>query len=127
VRAASVLARLGRGRLLLVHVERRRTLNARVGRAGRDGRGRLRTRRVLRRALREVDPRVPTETELRYGDAAEELLAAADAVDAELLVLGTRGRRPVNATLLGSVTRTAMRRATRPVLVTPRFTPGRES
>jgi len=53
---------------------------------------------------------------LKTGDAREVIPAIAESVDADLIVMGTHGRRGLSRALLGSVTETVMRTATRPVL-----------
>ncbi|MBP2249884.1 nucleotide-binding universal stress UspA family protein [Halarchaeum solikamskense] len=55
--------------------------------------------------------------ELRHGDPAETVVAHADEVDADLLVLGTRQRPEEYRALLGSVTDRVLRLATRPAIV----------
>ena len=56
---------------------------------------------------------------VRSGDPAPTLLAIADDVDADLVVVGTRGRGGPADLLLGSVARTVADRARRPTLVVP--------
>jgi len=51
------------------------------------------------------------------GNPAEAIAKLADEVDADLVVLGSRGRGRVAGTLLGSVSRGVLDRAHRPVLV----------
>ena len=55
-------------------------------------------------------------TELRRGVPADELLAYASNVDAELLAMGTRGQAIGSADLLGSTTARVVRRSRVPVL-----------
>ena len=55
--------------------------------------------------------------ELVEGHAAEALLDAAS--DADLLVVGERGRRGLRAALLGSITTEVLHRSERPVVVVP--------
>ena len=56
---------------------------------------------------------------VRPGDPAATLLALADEVEADLLVVGTRGRGGPDELLLGSVARTVADRARQPTLVVP--------
>jgi nucleotide-binding universal stress UspA family protein len=56
---------------------------------------------------------------VRSGDPAATLLEVADDVDADLVVVGTRGRGGPAELLLGSVARTVADRARRPTLVVP--------
>jgi nucleotide-binding universal stress UspA family protein len=61
----------------------------------------------------------PQATTLLSGEPpADAILSAADQVDADLIVLGTRGRSGVARALLGSTAEKVTRHATRPVLTT---------
>jgi nucleotide-binding universal stress UspA family protein len=51
------------------------------------------------------------------GDAADGILSAAEAEDADLIIVGTRGRSGVERSLLGSVSDQVVRRSRCPVLV----------
>lgn len=51
------------------------------------------------------------------GDAADEIVAYADMIDADLIVIGSRGRGAVKGLLLGSVSQAILHEARRPVLV----------
>jgi nucleotide-binding universal stress UspA family protein len=55
--------------------------------------------------------------ELISGDTVDEILAVADAKDADLIVVGSSGKGVVTSTLLGSVSRGVVAGAERPVLV----------
>ncbi|MCL2450637.1 MAG: universal stress protein [Polyangiaceae bacterium] len=59
---------------------------------------------------------VPVEALLKSGDPRDVIHAVADDVDASMIVMGTHGRRGIARTLLGSVTESVIRSATRPVL-----------
>jgi nucleotide-binding universal stress UspA family protein len=56
------------------------------------------------------------EVMLRTGDARDVILRTADEVSANLIVMGTHGRRGVRRALLGSVAESIVRTATCPVL-----------
>jgi nucleotide-binding universal stress UspA family protein len=69
-------------------------------------------------ALRELaQAGVDAHLEIRGGDAADEIVAAAHSTRAGLLVMGSRGRSAVGGLLLGSVSQDVAARATCPVLL----------
>jgi nucleotide-binding universal stress UspA family protein len=75
---------------------------------------------LLEAAARDIRRRgVGVQVVLRSGEPASTLLALADDVDADLVVVGTRGRGGPADMLLGSVARTVADRAGRPTLVVP--------
>lgn len=51
------------------------------------------------------------------GDTVDEIVAVAGALDADMIVIGSRGRGTVASALLGSVSRGVLDKAKRPVLV----------
>jgi nucleotide-binding universal stress UspA family protein len=57
------------------------------------------------------------KAELLTGNAADAIVAYADSVAADLIVVGSRGHGAIAGALLGSVSRNVLREATRPVLV----------
>ncbi len=59
------------------------------------------------------------ETSIRLGAPAEVLLDEAERLDADLIVVGTRGRGGLVELLLGSVSRSVAARSTRPVAIVP--------
>lgn len=66
-------------------------------------------------------------THVRVSDAREAIVQLASDVDADLVVLGTHGRRGVSRLLMGSVAESVVRTAPCPVLVVrPRGTPASE-
>jgi nucleotide-binding universal stress UspA family protein len=60
---------------------------------------------------------VSYELERFSGETVETIIALADTKNADLIVLGSRGRNAVASALLGSVSHGVVRRASRPVLV----------
>jgi nucleotide-binding universal stress UspA family protein len=57
------------------------------------------------------------EGRVEFGEPAPRLAATADELDAELIVVGARGRRPAGVALLGSVSQDLAAEETRPVMV----------
>jgi nucleotide-binding universal stress UspA family protein len=77
------------------------------------------------------DYSVPAATKLLVGDPADEIVAYADSLAADLIVIGSRGLGTVGRMILGSVSRAVLRETRRPVLVVreveaPRMTTGFE-
>jgi nucleotide-binding universal stress UspA family protein len=85
----------------------------------------LRERHVAeadRRPLRDAEENaclqdVPADTVLARGDAIAGIVSTADAIDADVIVVGSRGHGGLTSALLGSVSRGVMRRTRRPVVV----------
>jgi nucleotide-binding universal stress UspA family protein len=59
---------------------------------------------------------VPVRAVVKEGDASRTIVEAADELGAELIVMGTHGRRGLPRALLGSVAERVVRTATCPVL-----------
>jgi nucleotide-binding universal stress UspA family protein len=68
--------------------------------------------------LPREDLDLDSELDILFNDPVEGLLAAARHVD--LLVMGSRGRGPVRAAILGSVSHSVSRQAPCPVVILPR-------
>jgi nucleotide-binding universal stress UspA family protein len=60
---------------------------------------------------------VPASMEIREGDAAHEIVVAAEAASADLVVVGSRGLTGLDRFLLGSVARNVAKHCRQPVLV----------
>jgi nucleotide-binding universal stress UspA family protein len=78
--------------------------------------GQLPTGSMAQDSLRTSGIRVETAT--RFGDPAEQILRAADEIDADMIVLGGRKRSPLGSLLFGSVSQAVTLDATRPVVIT---------
>jgi len=68
---------------------------------------------------------VTAGTALLRGDPIMEIVRHAEAIDADLIVVGSRGHGAIVSALLGGVSRGILRASTRPVLIV-RATPVRE-
>ena len=60
---------------------------------------------------------IEATTVMLRGDAVDEIVAYADTIDAELIVVGSRGHGAIASALLGSVSRGVLHESRRPVLV----------
>ncbi len=72
-----------------------------------------------------LDEAVPARAHLRMGRAADGMLAVADELTSDLIVVGSHGRGAIGKTFLGSVSDELLRRSARPVLVVPPEAPAR--
>lgn len=57
------------------------------------------------------------ETKLLKGSPADEIVAYADSIEADLIVVGSRGHGAFTSALIGSVSRGVLRESRRPVLI----------
>ena len=64
-----------------------------------------------------AEKRVDVKTKLLQGNPADEIVAFADTIDADLIVVGSRGHGAIASALLGSVSRGVLHLSRRPVLV----------
>jgi nucleotide-binding universal stress UspA family protein len=60
---------------------------------------------------------VRIETKLLKGKPADEIVAYGDSIDADLIVVGSRGHGAFTSALIGSVSRGVLRESRRPVLI----------
>jgi nucleotide-binding universal stress UspA family protein len=60
---------------------------------------------------------VPYKLERISGDTVDEIVAVADSLDVEMIVIGSRGRGPFTSKLLGSVSQGVLSETRRPVLI----------
>lgn len=107
IRAARELARQRRAAVVVQYVDPIFESAASAQRFVRDIVGRLRGDGVL----------AWTAGPAGVGHVASQIAAAAERVDADVIVVGSRRRRELAALVLGSVTRELVRRTTRPVLL----------
>ena len=68
---------------------------------------------------RAAENGIEAETHLVAGDAATEICRLADKRQASLIVMGSRGHRPLAAALLGSVAAHVLQHAHCPVMIVP--------
>lgn len=71
---------------------------------------------ILDRARTSIGPEVRVDQVIREGDAGPEIVAAAREWEADLIVMGTRGRGRLTNFILGSTAETVVREAHCPVL-----------
>jgi nucleotide-binding universal stress UspA family protein len=60
---------------------------------------------------------VEVKAELLKGNPADEIVAFADTIDADLIVVGSRGHGAIASAVIGSVSRSVLHESRRPVLV----------
>jgi nucleotide-binding universal stress UspA family protein len=73
---------------------------------------------MLDDATRLADARgIDSNVEIAAGDPVAQIISHADSIDADLIVVGSRGQHEVAGSLLGSVSSGVLHKAPRPVLV----------
>lgn len=78
----------------------------------------------MRRFTAQMPPEVPVDLHLQEAsDIHREILGQAEAVHADLIVIGSHGRSGFERLLLGSVTEKVLRKAPCPTMVVPRRAP----
>lgn len=115
---AQMLARHGGGRLILVRaalakpyaVDAERPDSAELIRWARE---------YLVEVANRVDPEVPTETAVLYGEAADVILSVCRAEQADLLVMSSHGESGISRWVAGTVADRVLRSAEVPVLLVP--------
>jgi nucleotide-binding universal stress UspA family protein len=120
-RTGGALARDLGARVLLAHVRKDPPLFNSVGDRERSrGRARRRGRSVVEAAHAALPPGVEADHRVELGVPATRLREIAGEVGAALVVVGSRGRRPLAAALLGSVSAALAREAPCPVMIVGR-------
>jgi nucleotide-binding universal stress UspA family protein len=115
---ACALARDGRARLVVLHVERP-PLTTLGGTAGVPPLPTEYDRQLLLEELHRLQPTEPgiaIEYRLEHGEPAPVILAVAEQIGADLIVIGTHGRTGLRRLLMGSVAEHVIRKAPCPVL-----------
>jgi nucleotide-binding universal stress UspA family protein len=129
LRVAAALARAGSSRLRAITVldpnrageqsGARAALHGDIDPAeGPAARHRLEEEAELRAAVDDLGDDLDSELDILFNDPVDGLLAAARHVD--LLVMGSRGRGPIRAAILGSVSHSVSRQASCPIVILPR-------
>lgn len=72
--------------------------------------------RLLEQGKARIDSAVEVEIAVCEGDPATQIVHTAQALGADLIVMGTHGRGPIGRVVLGSVASAVMRKSTCPVL-----------
>jgi nucleotide-binding universal stress UspA family protein len=72
--------------------------------------------RIIQNATERLDPAVDVVDAVETGDPVATILDYAEVVDADLIVMGTHGRRGLDRYLLGSTTERVVRLSSIPVL-----------
>lgn len=71
----------------------------------------------IKMASEQLDEDIPTDTAILQGKPAAEIMTHAQAIDADLIIMGTHGRTGIDRMLVGSVTEKVVKQCEIPVLV----------
>lgn len=77
------------------------------------------SKKLLDRISEIYEGRVPTYTYTKLGNPRDEILATAEEWGADMIILGTHGRRGFDHFISGSVSEKVVRKAKCPVLIIP--------
>jgi len=116
LKLASALARDYQANLTIVHVAQEPVILFTEGIIPPPQDDHLEEVREQLESIEPTDPNVNVTHHLVEGNPATEILRVADMTNADLIVLGTHGRRGIKRFLMGSVAEYVMERATCPVL-----------
>lgn len=75
--------------------------------------------RFLEDSKKQMGNNVPITTLIKEGNPADEILEAAKALPAHIVVMGTHGRRGLDKILMGSVAEKVMHHASLPLFIIP--------
>jgi nucleotide-binding universal stress UspA family protein len=116
LKLASALARDYKANLTILHVAQEPVILFTEGIIPPPADDHLQEVREQLESIEPADPDVSVTHQLVEGNPATEILRVADMTNADLIVLGTHGRRGLKRFLMGSVAEYVMERATCPVL-----------
>ena|SRR6185312_3034944 len=114
---ARSLARTHGARLVIVHVVRDEHVPGVVNEAWNELVAARAELDQLRDQVDGPDLKLGTETHLRRGRVASEILDAADEISCDLIVMGSHGRSALGRVVFGSVAEAVLRKATCPVII----------
>jgi nucleotide-binding universal stress UspA family protein len=117
LRVASWLAREHGARLVILHVECLDVLSYGTPADDVDPRVFKKALDNVRKRVETPDLKYPIETVLRRGFAPDGIVAAAEEMDCDLIVMGTHGRTALGRLLMGSVAEHVLPKASCPVLL----------
>jgi nucleotide-binding universal stress UspA family protein len=113
---ACALAQVHGARIVVIHVAPMDVVYGEMLRPPSDPRIYLNSLDDRLRRLKPARPNIPLSYELKEGDAASEILRAAEETDCDLIVMGSHGRSGLGRLVLGRVAEGVLRAASCPVL-----------